>query len=177
MKKLIVGLGNYGLKYISTRHNIGFMFVDVLAKTMNCSFSRISPLYDAVKINYSDVDVILLKPMTYMNLSGKAVVDMVKKEDINISDILVICDDVDIPLGGVRLRKNGSSGGHNGLISIITELQTDEFARLKVGIGGREHGDLVDHVLGKFSKEELEAVNAVIEESIDRVRDFIIKDS
>jgi PTH1 family peptidyl-tRNA hydrolase len=149
MKYLIIGLGNVGDEYSDTRHNIGFI---------------------------RGRQITLIKPTTYMNLSGKAVRYWVQKEKVLPENILVIVDDLALPLGTLRLRKSGSDGGHNGLISLIEYLETTEFPRLRIGIGSDfAKGYQVDYVLGRWTKEEEKALIPRIETSVDLVKCFILE--
>ena len=159
MTKLIVGLGNPGKEYENTRHNVGFMVLDDFA-------SSICQQIDKEKFNglYTDYisnneKIILLKPQKYMNLSGEVIQKFVNYFDIKIEDILVISDDINLPVGKLRIRSKGSSGGHNGLKNIELNLQTDEYKRLRIGVSNNKQIDLKDFVLGKFSKEDLEILN------------------
>jgi peptidyl-tRNA hydrolase, PTH1 family len=176
-KKVIVGLGNKGVKYSKTRHNAGFMVVDQLAVELDLSFVA-KKYYKLAKGMYEDTEVILLKPETYMNLSGIAVQIFLKKENINIKDILVVYDDIYIELGKIRFKKKGSHAGHNGIKSIIECLQTDVFRRLKVGIGGGNDrdSDLVRYVLGKFEYCDLDKLEEVIQISVKAEIDFLKND-
>ena len=153
MKYLIVGLGNIGDGYKNTRHNIGFTVLDALAKASNTSFT--DKRYGAVcNIKYKGRTFILLKPSTFMNLSGNAVNYWLKKEKIPTENLLVIVDDIALPLGTIRLRPKGSDGGHNGLAHINTILSTSEYARVRIGIGnGFRKGSQVDFVLGVWNPE------------------------
>lgn len=159
---LIVGLGNPGKEYEDTRHNIGFKVIDNIAKEYNIQINR-----QKFKGIYGDgfIDgekVILLKPTTYMNLSGESVRELVDFYNIDSDDILVIYDDISLEIGTLRIREKGSAGGHNGIKSIIAHLGSDVFSRIKVGVG-QPDGDLIKYVLGKFTKEDV----AVLSESID----------
>lgn len=157
--KLVVGLGNPGKEYASTRHNIGFMCVDNYVG--NCDWKeKFNALYQQVVINGEKV--LFIKPLTYMNLSGQAVRGFVDYFKIDIEDILIIQDDLDLALGKIRLKINSSAGGHNGIKSIINELGTDNFARLKIGIAHSEFSDTKDYVLGKFNEEDMKVINASI---------------
>lgn len=150
--KLIVGLGNPGKDYENTRHNIGFMILDNYLK--KCTWQKkFNAEYTTTSINGEKV--ILVKPMTYMNLSGDAVVEFVNYFKINAQDVLVIQDDLDLPFGKYRIKTNSSDGGHNGIKSIINRLGTNSFARLKIGISHNANGDTKDYVLGKFNKEQI----------------------
>jgi len=154
MKYLIVGLGNIGEEYKDTRHNIGFTVLDALAGASNISFT--DKRYGAVaSLKYKGRELILLKPSTYMNLSGHAVSYWLKKENIPLENMLVIVDDLALPAGSIRMRPKGSDGGHNGLSHISSILATTEYPRIRVGIGNSfSKGRQVDFVLGKWSKEE-----------------------
>lgn len=156
--KLIVGLGNPGIKYKQTRHNIGFMFVDSIAKSLNVEFKLQAKLKSQIAIIKRDgEDIILCKPMTYMNLSGEAVKLVSDYYNIDINDILVIHDDLDLPVGKIRIRERGSHGGHNGMKNIIALMNTDNIKRIRIGIDKNEN--VIDYVLGKFSKEEINKIN------------------
>lgn len=160
--KLIAGLGNPGLKYKNTRHNIGFIVVEKLAEELGVRFSKkqYNALVGAGKIDSKKV--ILLKPLTYMNLSGLSVKALAEKNNLLPQDLLVICDDLNLPLGTLRLRNKGSDGGHNGLKSITKELGTSVFARLRVGTGSDSKDDMLsDFVLAPFAKSEKKAVKAI----------------
>ena len=169
--KLIVGLGNPDLKHAGTRHNIGFDVIDHLAGS--ASFASGKGNYRYAKINASGGPLILVKPMTYMNLSGHAVVAAMNFWKIERDDLLVICDDVNIPLGTVRMRAKGSAGGQNGLKHIIQSLGSEEFARLRVGVGVEPPPvSLSSFVLSKFSAEERKIIEKVIPVCADAVLDF-----
>jgi PTH1 family peptidyl-tRNA hydrolase len=154
MKYLIVGLGNIGDGYEDTRHNIGFTVLDAMAKASNIAFT--DRRYGAVcKVRYKGREFILLKPSTFMNLSGNAVRYWMKKENIPLENLLVIVDDFALPMGSIRMRQKGSAGGHNGLQHINTILSTDQYARIRIGIGSDfRKGSQVDYVLGTWSEEE-----------------------
>ncbi len=154
MKYLIAGLGNIGSEYSNTRHNIGFMVLDALAKASNISFN--DARYGSVaEVKHKGRTFILLKPSTYMNLSGKAISYWLQKEKIPLENLLVIVDDIALPLCTLRLRAAGSDGGHNGLKSIDEVLGTKDYARLRFGIGGDfPKGYQVDYVLGEWTSEE-----------------------
>lgn len=154
MKYLIAGLGNIGDEYSQTRHNIGFMVLDALAKASNTVFGA-KRYGDVAQLKHKGRIYILLKPSTYMNLSGNAVAYWLKKEDIPIENLMVVVDDVALPLGTLRVRYKGSDGGHNGLKSIIEIMATQDFARLRFGIGNDfPRGYQVEHVLGKWTADE-----------------------
>lgn len=174
--KLIVGLGNPGKEYENTRHNIGFIFLDYFADVHKISIDKekYNGLYVQTIIN--NEKVILLKPLSYMNLSGEVVKKYVDYFKINIDDILIINDDLDMVFGKIRLRPDGSSGGHNGLKNIALHLGTEKFKRLKVGISNDKSIDTKDYVLGKFTKEENKIINNLKEEISNILYDYISTD-
>ena len=154
-KKLIVGLGNPGKEYNNTRHNIGFEFIDYYLEKNNINDSwskKFDGLY--IQTTIGREKVIFLKPQTYMNLSGNSVSKICHYFNIDISDILIVCDDLDLNVGNFKLRANGSCGGHNGLRDIEAKLGSPEYKRLKIGISNNKNFDTKDYVLGRFSKEE-----------------------
>jgi len=169
LKYLIAGLGNIGSEYSNTRHNIGFIVLDALAKASNISFN--DARYGSVaEIKHKGKTFILLKPSTYMNLSGKAVSYWLQKEKISIENLLVVVDDIALPLGSLRLRSFGSDGGHNGLRSIDSILGNQNYARLRFGIGGDfPKGYQVDYVLGEWTAEEIK----ILPDSIKRASDIV----
>lgn len=156
--KLIVGLGNPGLEYENTRHNIGFRYLDLFVKEHNLGQFRekFNGLY--LKTNYKNTDVIFLKPLSFMNLSGEVVLKFANYYKITPNDIFIIHDDLDISLGKLKLKENGSGGGHNGIKNIITNLHTENFKRLKIGISKNNNMDTKDYVLGHFSGQEQEVL-------------------
>jgi peptidyl-tRNA hydrolase, PTH1 family len=161
--KLIVGLGNPESRYAGTRHNIGFDVVDHLARIHGGAFSSGRGNYHFARIACAGGPLLLVKPMTYMNLSGQAVVAAMNFYKIPREELLVICDDVNIPLGSIRIRAKGSAGGQNGLKNIILSLGSEEFARLRVGIGQEGLcGSLSSFVLSKFTEEERTTVDRVV---------------
>lgn len=164
--KLIVGLGNPGAKYAETRHNIGFDVIDDLAKQLGAELTEAKHkgLYGIARKGAEKV--ILLKPLTYMNLSGESIGEVMRYYDIGTEDVIVVYDDLDLPQGKIRLRQKGSAGGHNGIKSTIAHLGTDQFKRVRVGIG-RPDGPVktVDYVLGKFSSDERVLMNEAVEKS------------
>ena len=173
MKYLIVGLGNIGPEYQNTRHNIGFKVLDAFAKASNAVFEE--RRYGAVaQVGLKGRTLILLKPNTFMNLSGKAVRFWMQKEDIEPSHLFIIEDDLALPFGTIRLRPRGSDGGHNGLRSINECLGTCEYARLRFGIGCEfRRGGQVDYVLGEWSMEEREALSPMLEHCQEMIKNFI----
>jgi PTH1 family peptidyl-tRNA hydrolase len=172
MKYLIVGLGNIGEGYKDTRHNIGFTVLDAMALASNCSFT--DRRYAAVcQLKYKGRQLILLKPSTFMNLSGNAVDYWLKKENIPLENMLVIVDDLALPLGSIRLRPKGSDGGHNGLAHISTILSTNEYPRIRIGIGnGFRKGAQVDFVLGTWDPEEKKFMDERIAIVIEMIKSF-----
>jgi peptidyl-tRNA hydrolase, PTH1 family len=169
--KLIVGLGNPGDKYFGTRHNVGFRVIDDAAKRESASFA--SGPVDALIARVRSKDVLLAKPMTFMNASGEAVGGLLRYFKIDVADLLVVVDEVQLPLGKLRARARGSAGGHNGLKSIIQHVGED-FARLRMGVGrGDSRRDLADHVLATFEKDEAEEVERMIERAADASQVFI----
>ena len=153
-KFLVVGLGNIGEKYENTRHNIGFDIVDQLALKLNSTFG-FAKYGDVLKTKYSGKQIVLLKPNTFMNLSGKAVLYWLKKEKIDVSNLIIIVDDLNLDFGISRLRKSGTDGGHNGLKDIANSLNTTKFTRLRFGIGNNYKKEKqVDFVLSKWNSEE-----------------------
>jgi len=173
--RAVIGLGNPGKKYESTRHNIGFIILDEIAYKHKLTFkpSKNDYLYSEGSLLSSDF--FLVKPTTYMNLSGIAVVDFLSKYLIPLNDILVIVDDVNLELGKIRLRQSGSDGGHNGLKSVIYHLQDDKFPRLRFGVGNKfQKGELADYVLDRFSQEELSSIKESVSYTIELVEQFIV---
>jgi PTH1 family peptidyl-tRNA hydrolase len=168
---LIVGLGNPGLRYEKTRHNLGFMLVDWLAREFQTQIKReeCRALFGRVEIENRKAE--LVKPQTFMNLSGEAINCLLKKATRSAEKLIVISDDLALPLGTIRLRAKGSAGGHNGLKSIIACLRTEEFVRLRIGIQP-EHQlrDTKDFVLENFSKTDFQTVEKVLEESAEAIR-------
>ena len=170
MNYLVVGLGNIGAEYANTRHNMGFMVLDAWAQASNISFE--SGRYGSTAtISFKGRKFFLLKPSTYMNLSGKAVRYWMNELKIPVENIIVLSDDLNIPFGTLRLRKNGSAGGHNGLTNITELIGTQEYARIRIGIGndfGR--GQQVGFVLGELSKEEKDEMESISKRVIDGVK-------
>jgi len=172
MKYLIIGLGNIGEGYKDTRHNIGFIVLDAMSMASNISFT--DKRFGAVcEIRYKGRDIFLLKPSTYVNLSGNAVSYWLKKENIPLENMLVIVDDLALPLGSIRMRSKGSDGGHNGLAHISNILATNEYARIRIGIGnGFSKGAQINFVLGKLNPEEKKFMEDRISIVIDMIRSF-----
>jgi len=170
--KLVVGLGNPGRKYVGTRHNVGFEIVDVLAERHRLDWE--SAPADAVMAKWRGAGALLVKPVTFMNLSGHAIGDVLRYYKIEVPDLLVVVDEAQLELGRLRARANGSAGGHNGLKSVIEQLGTDQFARLRLGVGrGDARRDLADHVLATFEADEREVVTEAIARAADAVETFV----
>ena len=169
---LVVGLGNIGAEYASTRHNMGFMILDAWAQASNVVFSV--ERYGAVaQISFKGRHFTLLKPSTYMNLSGNAVRYWMQKLNLPLENLIVISDDLNLPFGTLRMRLSGSDGGHNGLENILWTLESDQWARIRVGIGnGFSRGGQVDYVLGDLSPEELERIPVLADRIIRGIKDF-----
>ena len=172
MKYLIAGLGNIGEGYSNTRHNIGFKILDAMVLASNISFT--DKRYGAVaSTRFKGRELILLKPSTYMNLSGNAINYWLQKEKIPLENLLVIVDDIALPLGSLRMRPKGSDGGHNGLAHITTVLGTDDYSRIRFGIGNGFHkGSQIDFVLGIWTPEEEKTVSERIPIAIDMIKSF-----
>lgn len=172
---LVVGLGNPGLQYEKTRHNSGFLAADILAKNIGADFSKNK--FDAVygEGSFEGKKIIVAKPQTYMNLSGKAVVALSGFYKIPTEKIIIISDDISLPVGNIRIRRKGSAGGHNGLKDIIELMGTEEIARIKIGVGERENrdSDLKNHVLGKIPEEKSADFNAALGNAADAAADII----
>ena len=181
--KLIVGLGNPGREYAKTRHNVGFIFLNSFLSKENLSLDK-----KKFKGQYCEYvsnkghKAIFLEPQTYMNLSGDSVIDFIKYYKISPQDILVLHDDLDLDVSKIRIRSKGSSGGHNGIKSLIERLQTQEFKRVRIGIGKDSNIPVVEYVLGKFSNEDMklletkfDVVNKVIEDFINDVDFHVIE--
>lgn len=168
---LIAGLGNPGSKYEYTRHNAGFMVIDDLAKKLNIKVNKLKFKSLIGEGFIGNEKVILMKPSTYMNDSGKAILDCFYYYNLSAENLIVICDDIDIPFGTIRIKKKGSAGTHNGLKSIIYLIQSQDFARIKVSVGQNDKYDLKDFVLSQFCKKEFE----VLEKEIDMSSEAAIK--
>lgn len=171
--KMIVGLGNPGKEYENTRHNVGFMVLDNWMNKHNFTFdkNKLNGLYSIIK--YNNEDVLVLKPLSFMNLSGTVIRAFMNYYKIDVNDLLVIYDDKDIALGSVKLKKNGSSAGHNGIKNIIENLKTEDFKRLKVGLS-KNNVDMVSFALGKFNNDEMCKLNVVLNETNDILNDYFV---
>jgi peptidyl-tRNA hydrolase, PTH1 family len=170
--KLIVGVGNPGRKYDGTRHNVGFEVLDQLAGRHRLDWE--SAPAEALIAKWRPVSALLAKPLTFVNLSGEAVGELMRFYKMALEDVLVVVDDVNLELGRLRIRPSGSAGGHNGLKSLIGVLGSEEFARLRIGVGrGDARRDLADHVLSKFDPQERADVDAAIARSADAAELFV----
>jgi PTH1 family peptidyl-tRNA hydrolase len=171
-KFLIVGLGNIGDEYVNTRHNIGFTILDTIAKENNLNFT-VDRLASVAEYKFKGKTLILVKPSTYMNLSGKAVNYWLQAEKISKENLLVLTDDLALPFGSVRMKGKGSDGGHNGLKDIQETLTTSEYARLRFGVGNEfSKGKQVDYVLGKWDSEESKTLEARVKLTIEMIQGF-----
>ena len=174
--KLIVGLGNFEEKYLLTRHNAGFMAVDFFVKKHGQDFKTEKKYKSKIaKFKIDGEDVVVIKPLTYMNLSGEAILAVMNYYKIEVDDILVIYDDLSLDMGTIRFKANGSDGGHNGIKSIIKQVKTRNFDRLKIGIGPQPAIPSEIYVLQNFKKEELETIKTVLKEPLidDYLKDGI----
>lgn len=170
---LVVGLGNIGPEYSKTRHNMGFMVLDAWSQASNTAFNTMR-YGDVAEIHLKGRTVYLLKPSTYMNLSGNAVRYYLQKLPIPTGRLLVICDDINLPFGKLRMRKNGSDGGHNGLKNIAECLETENYARIRMGVGHEfSTGAQADYVLGNLSEQEMKEMDNLSEKVIQGVKDWI----
>lgn len=171
--KLIVGIGNPGKQYDKTRHNVGFMALDALAAHHNASFSekKFNSVYTTIRIK--NEKVIIMKPETFVNLSGNAVSSMMQYFNIAQEDILIVYDDLALPLGKIRVRTKGSGGGHNGIKNITSHLKNSEFKQFRIGIGNDDQIDRVNFVLGKFSKSDLKILDDVFVQFESVAEDFV----
>lgn len=173
-KYLVVGLGNPGDEYAGTRHNTGFMVLDALAKASNIVFEDKRYGFIA-EMSVKGRKVYLLKPTTYMNLSGNAVRYWMNKENIALERLLVVVDDLSLPLGGLRLKASGSDGGHNGLRNIQSVIGTQQYARLRVGIGNDfPRGMQIDWVLGKYDEDDLKTLSPSIDTAVEMIKSFVL---
>lgn len=171
--KLIVGLGNPGPRYAQNRHNVGYQCLARIARQHGMAFGRVMFKAHVASGQIAGEKVLLAKPLTFMNLSGQAVRPLFRWYRVALSDLLVVYDDLDLPAGRIRLRKKGSSGGHKGMASIIEALGTQDFARLRIGIGRPIHGEPTDYVLSNFSPDELIAMEEAYERAMAAVESFV----
>lgn len=170
---LIVGLGNFGNNFINTRHNIGFKVLEDFTKKAKIKFKK-KRYVELAEKSINDKRIVLIKPTSYINLSGKPVLYWKKKEKISLKNILIVSDDYNLPLGKIRFKPNGRSGGHNGLKDISNKLQTNDFARLRIGIGNPEKSnDPSNFVLGKFKKNEILSIKNLLPLIYDSILCFV----
>ena len=174
--KVIVGLGNPGLKYKYTRHNVGFMFIDSIAKDFKLDFHidkslRCMISEKILESNSENYKVLFVKPTTYMNNSGECVENVLKYYKISADDLLIIHDDLDLPVAKIRIRPNGSSGGQKGMQNIIDHLNTTNIGRIRIGID--KNGDTIDYVLSKFPKDEKDKINLVLDKASRMINDYL----
>jgi len=175
--KLIVGLGNPGLRYKKTRHNIGFMFLDKFAKDNKLKFTLEKQLKcEIATFVYKSEKIFFVKPQTFMNLSSDAVLAVMNFYKIDFQDVLVIYDDLDLPTGKIRLRLNGTAGGHKGMDSIIKTLKTPDIKRLRIGIGRQDAYAVVDYVLDNFSKDERIEIELALDKATSIIMDYLDND-
>ena len=172
---LVVGLGNPGDKYENTRHNVGFLTIDRLADQLGVPVQKLKYRALTNTVELGGQKVLLMKPVTYMNLSGEAVGEAARFYKLPPDHVLVISDDVSLPVGRLRIRKGGSAGGHNGLKNIIQHLGTDQFPRVKIGVGEKPHPDydMADWVLSRFAGEDLKTITAAVEKAAKAVECLI----
>ncbi len=174
--KLIVGLGNPGKEYSTNRHNIGFLYINHLARTHHISLDKKQGKARVGTGTIAGNEVVLAKPQTYMNLSGISVSQLIQKHRVQLADLIVIHDDLDLPLGKIRIRQGSSAGGHNGIKSIIGSLGTQDFIRIKIGISRPQTEEdnkvesIVDYVLGDFSEDDMK----IVQETIRRTGDAVV---
>ncbi|MCQ1530599.1 aminoacyl-tRNA hydrolase [Lutispora saccharofermentans] len=173
---VIAGLGNPGAKYADTRHNIGFIAVDYLSRQLNINVNKIRHKALVGEGYIGAEKVVLVKPQTYMNLSGESIMDVVGFYKLSSENLIVIYDDIDLSPGVLRIRPKGSSGSHNGMKSIIYLLNRDDFPRIRIGIGKQpEYMDLADYVTGKFTKEEIPIMAEAVEKAADAAQEIVLK--
>ncbi|WP_057804172.1 aminoacyl-tRNA hydrolase [Pediococcus stilesii] len=174
--KMIVGLGNIGREYDQTRHNTGFMVVDTLAKRNNVTNFKIQNDAMVGDFRVNGEKILLVKPTTYMNDSGRAVRPLMDYYDIDLSNVIIAYDDMDMPVGKIRLRQKGSAGGHNGIKSIIAHVGTDKFNRIRVGIDHPVKESVVNYVLGKFRKDQQDDFEIGIQTAADALESWITEE-
>ena len=173
--KIIAGLGNPGREYEKTKHNIGFMTADLLAERLGISVTKLKFRALIGEGRIGNEKVIIMKPQTYMNLSGESVREILNFYKLDPEDLIVIYDDIDIPVGSLRIRAKGSAGTHNGMRSVVSQIKSENFPRVRVGIGSEHRGDLVDYVISGFSSKDRESVRSTIEKAADAV-ECIVKE-
>jgi len=175
MRYMIVGLGNVGLEYEGTRHNSGFMVADAVAKEADVKWT-LSRLAMTAEMKLRGKQILLIKPTTFMNLSGKAVRYWMNESETPLENVLVVVDDIALPIGELRMKKQGSGGGHNGLADIENVLGTNAYCRLRVGVGSNFlRGQQIDYVLGRFTAKELSVLEPKICEAVEIVKTFVLQ--
>ncbi len=173
--RAVLGIGNIGLRYQRNRHNAGFLILDYFAQNRSINFRAAKGDYYSCEGDLNQIHYFLIKPGNYVNNSGVAALQFLEKYKIDISDLLVVCDDVNMKMGKLRVRKSGGDGGHNGLASIIYHLNSDQFPRLRIGIGSDfDEGELSSYVLDDFSENDAKILQAVLKDSSLLVEEFII---
>lgn len=173
---LLVGLGNPGAAYKKTRHNVGFRALEKMASNLGSTFRRVSSFHGSIAEGVlGDKKILLLMPETYMNSSGEAVRACVSYYSIPLTQVCAICDDIYLPFGRLRMKAGGSSGGHNGLKSIVSHLGTQDYPRLRIGVGDREEGDLADHVLSPFAPEEEAQLPQLLQKASEALECWVVK--
>lgn len=171
---LIAGLGNPGAEYDETRHNVGFKLIDILSEKLSISLEPDNGLYQIGEGRFKGQPVVLLKPTTFMNKSGKAVKRALNKTGLSSSECMICYDDIHLDVGTIRIRNSGSAGGHNGVEDIINELQTRDFPRLRIGIGNDfRRGQLANYVLSPFPKDQIEEIEAALEVASNAILTFL----
>ncbi len=173
---VIAGLGNPGKKYENTRHNMGFITVDQLAIKHDIKVDKLKFKALVGEGRIADQKVLLVKPQTYMNLSGESIRQVMHFYKLDPEKLIVIYDDIDIELGALRIRKFGSAGTHNGMKSVVYQLQSDRFPRIRIGIGSQKKGDLVDFVIGGFSKEEVPVLEETVTKAVSAIECILAED-
>jgi len=171
---LIVGLGNPGIEYDNTRHNCGFMVLDYIAQNIGVAFTKMKFKGKIAEGKILGTKVILLKPLTYMNLSGESISQAMSWYKISLDRLIVTYDDIDLDVGSIRIRANGSAGSHNGMKSVLGNVESDSFARIRIGVGKNPPKmKLVDYVLGHFTKQEMQVIMPVVERGFDAIKCII----
>lgn len=177
--RFVIGIGNPGKEYIGTRHKIGFTVIESLAESLSANFKK-SGCMQLAKAGINEEEVFLIKPLTYVNKSGNIIAPLLKAwgyagsaDGSFESSIMVVCDDINLPLGKIRIRKKGSSGGHNGMKSLIDAVGSGDFPRLRIGVGATEGVDARDYVLGNFRKSEKQIIKEVVKNAKDAVESWI----
>lgn len=172
--RVILGIGNPGKKYTDTRHNVGFIVLEEFAKKFCCSFDKETTNYKFLGSEIDASPFLLIKPKTFVNLSGLAAKEILTRYQISPADLLVIVDDLNLPVGKLRLRKSGGDGGHNGLYSIINSIGSNQFSRIRFGIGNNfSEGEMADYVLSKFTEEEGKLIKPSIETCLNLIENFV----